>query len=93
MPDLAASGYRFMGGRIVATAQGPAALFMYDDDRGTRLVMLARPMAADQNQPMTRSNGTRSTAFVGPTTGSVTESSEASSRRRSAPSPTRCDNS
>jgi anti-sigma factor RsiW len=52
VPDLAASGYRFMGGRIVATAQGPAALFMYDDDRGTRLVMLARPMAADQNQPM-----------------------------------------
>jgi len=44
-PDLTASGYRFMGGRIVATAHGPAALFMYDDDRGTRLVMLSRPVA------------------------------------------------
>jgi anti-sigma factor RsiW len=53
VPDLAASGYRFMGGRIVATAHGPAAMFMYDDDRGTRLVMLARPMQADQNAPMT----------------------------------------
>jgi len=53
VPDLAASGYRFMGGRIVATAHGPAAMFMYDDDRGTRLVMLARPMKADQNAPMT----------------------------------------
>lgn len=53
VPDLAASGYRFMGGRIVATAHGPAAMFMYDDDRGTRLVMLARPMAADENAPMT----------------------------------------
>jgi anti-sigma factor RsiW len=53
VPDLAASGYRFMGGRIVATAHGPAAMFMYDDDHGTRLVMLARPMVADQNAPMT----------------------------------------
>ncbi|MFV0332589.1 MAG: anti-sigma factor family protein [Tropicimonas sp.] len=44
IPELAASGYRFMGGRIVATAQGPAALFMYDDDKGNRIVMLARPM-------------------------------------------------
>jgi anti-sigma factor RsiW len=54
IPDLTASGYRFMGGRIVTTAHGPAAMFMYDDDRGTRLVMLARPMQqADQNAPMT----------------------------------------
>jgi anti-sigma factor RsiW len=53
VPDLAASGYRFMGGRIVTTAHGPAAMFMYDDDRGIRLVMLARPMQADQNAPMT----------------------------------------
>jgi anti-sigma factor RsiW len=54
IPDLAASGYRFMGGRVVTTAHGPAAMYMYDDDRGTRLVMLARPMAAaDQNAPMT----------------------------------------
>ncbi len=31
-PDLAASGYRFMGGRLVATAHGPAGMFMDDDD-------------------------------------------------------------
>ena len=52
VPDLSASGYRFMGGRLVVTAHGPAALFMYDDDRGTRLVMLARPMASDRDAPM-----------------------------------------
>jgi anti-sigma factor RsiW len=52
VPDLAVSGYRFMGGRLVATAHGPAGLFMYDDDRGTRLVMLVRPMAAEQNTSM-----------------------------------------
>lgn len=52
VPDLSASGYRFMGGRMVATPHGPAALFMYDDDRGTRLVILARLMASDQDAPM-----------------------------------------
>jgi anti-sigma factor RsiW len=52
IPDLAASGYRFMGGRIVPTTHGPAVLFMYDNDRGSRLVMLARPMTIDQNAPM-----------------------------------------
>nr|WP_245214987.1 anti-sigma factor [Pararoseomonas indoligenes] len=55
-PDLSASGYRLMGGRVVPTPQGPAAMFMFDDDRGTRLVLLTRGMAADQNAPMARSS-------------------------------------
>lgn len=42
-----------MGGRIVATAHGPAALLMYDD-HGLRLVMLMRPMSREQNMPMAR---------------------------------------
>jgi len=43
-----------MGGRLVATQHGPAAMFMYDDDHGIRLVVLTRPMSsADQNAPMT----------------------------------------
>lgn len=52
VPDLAAAGYRFMGGRLVATPHGPAGLFMYDDDHGTRLVMFVRPMADQRNAPM-----------------------------------------
>ncbi|HQS09341.1 MAG: hypothetical protein B7Y12_13105 [Rhizobiales bacterium 24-66-13] len=52
IPDLTAAGYRFMGGRVVATEHGPAAMYMYDDDRGTRLVMLVRPMQADPKAPM-----------------------------------------
>jgi anti-sigma factor RsiW len=52
VPDLSSSGYRFMGGRLVATEHGPAAMYMYDDDHGTRLVMLARPMAAEENAKM-----------------------------------------
>jgi anti-sigma factor RsiW len=54
VPDLTNSGYRLMGGRLVATEHGPAAMFMYDDDHGSRIVMLTRPMSsADQNAPMT----------------------------------------
>jgi len=52
VPDLTAAGYRFMGGRIVATAHGPAGLLMYDDDRGTRMVVLIRPMASERDTPM-----------------------------------------
>ncbi|HLZ65483.1 MAG TPA: anti-sigma factor [Aliidongia sp.] len=52
VPDLAASGYRFMGGRLVPTPHGPAALFLYDDDHGTRVALLARPMAVDRDAPM-----------------------------------------
>ncbi|MDI4663417.1 anti-sigma factor [Xanthobacter autotrophicus] len=52
IPDLASSGYRLMGGRVVATEHGPAALFMYDDDKGNRLVMFARPMTNGRDMPV-----------------------------------------
>ncbi len=57
VPDLTASGYRLMGGRLVATSHGPAAMFMYDDDRGERLVVLTQPMATDQSAPMAPHSG------------------------------------
>jgi anti-sigma factor RsiW len=58
VPDLTTSGLRLMGGRLVATSHGPAAMFMYDDDHGSRLVVLTRPMSTDQNAPMMpRSSG------------------------------------
>jgi anti-sigma factor RsiW len=53
IPDLSASGYQFMGGRLVATSTGPAGLLMYDDTHGTRLVLLVHPMAPDANAKMT----------------------------------------
>ena len=53
VPDLSVSGYRLMGGRLVATSHGPAAMFMYDDDHGDRLVVLTRPMTSGrQDAPM-----------------------------------------
>jgi anti-sigma factor RsiW len=62
VPDLSASNYRFIGGRLIATAHGPAVLFMYDDDHGTRLVLLSRDMAIDKNAPMAQHS-------LGPITG------------------------
>jgi anti-sigma factor RsiW len=53
-----------MGGRLVATPHGPAALFMYDDDRGTRLVLLMRPMAVDQDTPMSQHSRGAVTGFA-----------------------------
>jgi anti-sigma factor RsiW len=64
VPDLTASGYRLMGGRLLATSHGPAAMFMYDDDRGTRLVMLTRPMREEQSAPMAPHSGDGVTGFV-----------------------------
>ena len=57
LPDLTGSGYRLMGGRLIATSHGPAAMFMYDDDRGNRLVVLTRPMISEQNAPMAPHSG------------------------------------
>lgn len=57
LPDLTGSGYRLMGGRLIATSHGPAAMFMYDDDRGNRLVVLTRPMASEQSAPMAPHSG------------------------------------
>jgi anti-sigma factor RsiW len=54
-----------MGGRLVATQHGPAAMFMYDDDHGSRVVVLTRPMSsADKNAPMTAQSSGDATGFA-----------------------------
>jgi anti-sigma factor RsiW len=52
LPDLTAVGYRLMGGRMVPTVHGPAMMLMYDNDQGSRLVMLSRRMAVDRDSSM-----------------------------------------
>ncbi|MDE1147633.1 MAG: anti-sigma factor [Azospirillaceae bacterium] len=52
VPDLSASGYRFMGGRLIATAHGAGAMFFYDDAGGNRIAMMVRPMTVDMDAPM-----------------------------------------
>jgi len=37
VPDLGTLGFRLMGGRLLPADSGPAALFMYEDGKGTRL--------------------------------------------------------
>ena len=53
-PDLSDTGYRFMGGRLAATPEGPAGMFMYQDDKGARLTVFVRPVSATANTPIER---------------------------------------
>lgn len=53
IPDLSASGYAFIGGRLVSTPHGPGVLYLFDDGEGTRLALLSRNMAVDREAPMT----------------------------------------
>ena len=41
-PRLDELGFKLIGGRLLTATEGPAALLMYEDDRGRRLVMYAR---------------------------------------------------
>ena len=43
-PDLSAQGYHLLGGRLLASPHGAAALFVYANDRKTRLTLYVRPM-------------------------------------------------
>lgn len=46
-PDLRAQGFRLMGGRLLPAGNEPAAMLMYDDDRGTRLTLYSRAVGTD----------------------------------------------
>jgi len=52
VPDLRAAGYRFIGGRLVTTPNGPAAMFIYDGAEGARLAVLSRPMRIEKDTRM-----------------------------------------
>jgi anti-sigma factor RsiW len=43
-PDLGALGFRLMGGRLLSAEGGPAALFLYEDGKGTRLTCYYLPV-------------------------------------------------
>ena len=51
-PNLSMIGYQLLGGRLAATAHGPAALFIYEDSRPTRLTVFVRPMTGGQTEPI-----------------------------------------
>lgn len=45
VPDLRAAGYRLLGGRLLSTEQGAAAMLVYQDDSGARVGFYLRPRA------------------------------------------------
>jgi anti-sigma factor RsiW len=51
-PDLAGAGYQLLGGRLVPTAHGPAAMFMYESRLAGRLMLFVRPMTVVRNNPI-----------------------------------------
>jgi anti-sigma factor RsiW len=51
-PDLAGVGYQLLGGRLVPTAHGPAAMFLYESGQGVRLMLFLRPMTVVRSTPI-----------------------------------------
>lgn len=51
-PDLADYGYTYMGGRLAATPDGPAGLFMYDGPGGVRLTVFVLPLHNSASRPL-----------------------------------------
>jgi anti-sigma factor RsiW len=43
LPDLEGYGFALLGGRLLSTAEGPAAMLMYQDQRGQRITFYVRP--------------------------------------------------
>jgi anti-sigma factor RsiW len=50
-PDMSSAGFRYMGGRLAATPQGPAGLFMYQNATGARLTVFVLPMREASDAP------------------------------------------
>jgi anti-sigma factor RsiW len=51
-PDLSDSGFRYIGGRLAATPEGPAGMFMYQNEAGIRLTVFVRPDSKARNAPL-----------------------------------------
>lgn len=48
-PDFASAGFVLMGGRIVPSEQGAAALYMYENTQGQRVTLYIAPQGASQS--------------------------------------------
>ena len=65
-PDMGPTGFHYMGGRLAATPQGPAGLFMYQDESGRRLSVFVLPMPhmADTAEHMVNVEGMDGCAWI-----------------------------
>ncbi|MXN48469.1 anti-sigma factor [Shinella kummerowiae] len=50
IPDLAASGFTLVGGRLLPSANGPAAQVMYQDETGRRVTLYIVPVKSDREE-------------------------------------------
>lgn len=57
IPDLASQGYALAGGRLLSTAEGPAAMLVYQDATNARIALYLRPRTARLSQPGERRDG------------------------------------
>jgi anti-sigma factor RsiW len=48
VPDLSPLGYQLIGGRVLSTMVGPAAMLVYDGNNGSRLTVFLQPMRSDK---------------------------------------------
>jgi anti-sigma factor RsiW len=63
-PDFVASGFALLGGRIVPSANGPAAFYMYEDAQGTRVTLYILPRGQGNNRAFQfAANGPTNTVF------------------------------
>jgi anti-sigma factor RsiW len=60
VPDLTAQGYRLIGGRVLATMIGAAAMLVYEDDHGGRITVFLQPMRSDTATMQSVSSGAAS---------------------------------
>jgi len=76
-PELASAGFHLVGGRLLPGDTAPAALFMYENDRGQRLTLYIAPqpdsgdtafrfVEADGNQGFWWTDGGLGCAIIGP---------------------------
>jgi anti-sigma factor RsiW len=65
-PDLAGLGFRLIGGRLLSNDTGPAALFMYEDGKGTRLTLyfLSADVGGETEFKFREQNGTRAFYWI-----------------------------
>lgn len=64
-PDLSKSGYRLLGGRVIATEHGAGSMFLYESSDGARVTLFVRPMERiDQNATMQPVDMRRTSGFA-----------------------------
>src|SRR3546814_15425704 len=56
LPDLQSYGFTLLGGRMLATPDGAAAMLMYQDDDGSRISFYVRPSTSFDDARGSRSD-------------------------------------